>query len=390
MTMSVLIIGAGIAGASAAYACAARGMEVTMLERHAHAAAEASGNPAGILYPYMASKWDAATLFYLNGFAHTVALLPTLQKAGARFSLCGMEHSPKDNSEKERERLRALPAALGLAADTAYPTEEGLFMPHSGWADVPSVVHAMLAGPHIRLYTYSEAHSVHYETEKWHVISGQGSYTGDALILANAYEAAHLFPDHTLPMRCIRGQITYVPEQFIVPVEHVLCYGGYLTPAIEGMHYLGATFEKNRLDTEVDSTGHLFNLETLQDRFLDRLRDMPDPALLEGRAALRTVSADRFPIVGALHNETAWCRKVTGMPYQPHFAPALLPQCYVTLAHGARGLVSAPLAAEMLAGAIAGHMDIGAFGGFGALLSPARFAMRAWRKRGTNKKEAGS
>ncbi len=388
MNSSVLIIGAGIAGASAAYACAARGMRVKVLERHTHAAAEASGNPAGILYPYMSSRWDAGTVFYLNGFAHTVGLLPRLRQAGAVFSLCGMRHYPKDGSDGERERLHMLPRHLGLAEDVARATEYGLSMPRSGWVDVSSLTHALLAHPGIALRTHTEALSATYRAHRWQVAAGAEIYSASTLIVANAYEAARLFPKHSLPMRRIRGQITYVPEAYLQPVVEVLCYGGYLTPAIEGMHYLGATFDHGRLDTDVDVAGHLSNLKGLCERFPALVRDMPDPASLTGRAAFRTVSADRFPIIGALHDEPAWQPEITGRAYQPHRPPPALPGCYVTLAHGARGLVSAPLGGEMLAGMIAGDLNVQAFGGVGGLLSPARFAMRDWRK-GAGKKEAG-
>jgi tRNA 5-methylaminomethyl-2-thiouridine biosynthesis bifunctional protein len=374
---AVLIIGAGIAGAAAATACARRGMRVTVLERHERVAVEASGNPAGILYPYMARTWDAGTRFYLQGFAHTTHLLATLD---ARFELCGMAHYPKDGSAEEAARLRAIPEALGLSSNIATPTEYGFFMPHSGWVDVPSFVQALLNHPHIIVALHTEALHIAYADEKWQVRTGAECFTADALILANAYEAAALLRDHTLPMRRIRGQITCLPKTHLTnPPPHVLCYGGYLTPAIDGMHVVGATFDHGREDLQVDAEGHTDNLTVLQERFPELLPEVPDVTQLQGRAAFRTVSADRFPIVGALHDEAALRAAMTGVPYQPHTRIPHLPRCYVTLAHGARGLVSAPLAGEVIASALAGEtppvpQEVQ------ALLAPERFVVRAWRK----------
>ncbi|MEO5734919.1 MAG: FAD-dependent oxidoreductase, partial [Rubrivivax sp.] len=47
---SAVVVGAGIGGAAVAQALARSGFEVTVLERHSRAAAEASGNPAGLFH----------------------------------------------------------------------------------------------------------------------------------------------------------------------------------------------------------------------------------------------------------------------------------------------------------------------------------------------------
>ncbi|MFI4941051.1 MAG: FAD-dependent oxidoreductase, partial [Burkholderiales bacterium] len=50
----VIVIGAGIAGSAACERLAARGWRITLIERHAEAAREASGNLAGIFMPQLA------------------------------------------------------------------------------------------------------------------------------------------------------------------------------------------------------------------------------------------------------------------------------------------------------------------------------------------------
>ena len=47
------MIGAGLAGCAAAERLCARGWEVTLVERHAEPAGEASGNLAGIFMPLL-------------------------------------------------------------------------------------------------------------------------------------------------------------------------------------------------------------------------------------------------------------------------------------------------------------------------------------------------
>jgi tRNA 5-methylaminomethyl-2-thiouridine biosynthesis bifunctional protein len=187
-------------------------------------------------------------------------------------------------------------------------------------------------------------------------------------------------------MRRIRGQITYIPAEMVENApKHVLCYGGYLTPAINGVHYLGATFEKGRDDLQVDKAGHQTNIKLLQQHFESILCSNIDVLQLHGRAAFRTVSGDRFPIIGAAYDEHKLHLQLDATKYSKFTAQNLqipqLPNLYVSLAHGARGLTSAPLAGAEIASKIS-NSPYNIFNDeMTKLLSPSRFALRAWRKK---------
>lgn len=56
-----LVIGAGLAGCASAASLAARGWQVSLLERHADLAQEASGNPQGVLYLKLSAHGTALT-----------------------------------------------------------------------------------------------------------------------------------------------------------------------------------------------------------------------------------------------------------------------------------------------------------------------------------------
>jgi tRNA 5-methylaminomethyl-2-thiouridine biosynthesis bifunctional protein len=358
----IIIIGAGIAGASVAYACARRGLSVRVLERHSHAAAEASGNPAGILYPFMARKWDAATSFYLQGFAYTVSMLRSLDARCVWHGLTGMLHSPKKCADAEElMRLQGLAASLGLPDSVMSRDAQGFFMPYSGWVNVPAFCAAMLTHSRISCNFNIEVTALQRTTSGWNIHSADGEiWQAQHVVIANAYAANQLLA-HPLPLRCIRGQITYLPATYVrESVPHVYCYGGYMTPYIHGIHYLGATFEKERSDVEVDAAGHNYNLATLRTHFPELVaNDIPLDAL-QGRAALRTVSGDRLPIIG-----------------RPYDAESGI---FLSLAHGARGLVSAPLAGEMLACDITKTAIDIVDEKVKSLLSPARFFLRKHKK----------
>jgi tRNA 5-methylaminomethyl-2-thiouridine biosynthesis bifunctional protein len=383
----VAVIGGGLAGASAAYAAAQAGMEVTIYERHSSAAQEASGNPAGILYPLLAKHWDAPTLFYATGFQHSINLLKYMRSTGAfeDFALCGMADYGKD--EAHIKRLTQLPDSLQLDSELGYwDAERGaFFMPHSGWVNVPAWCKALLHHPQITHQLGCTITQLDYSGKVYTLQSQLQCYEADSVVIANAMDATTLLPQHDLPMRHIYGQISYIPAQHMLhSSQNVLCYGSYLTPEIDGMHYVGATFRKTST-SEVTSADHLTNLSSLRDRFPDMLGSISADAL-QGRVAARTVSADRLPIIGALYDAdyNSHLKSVTyNHTYAAQHKVLLMPRCYISLAHAARGLVSAPLAGQLIAEMIQSEQKGEELPPppYGAdALSPERFVLRKWRR----------
>jgi tRNA 5-methylaminomethyl-2-thiouridine biosynthesis bifunctional protein len=124
-------------------------------------------------------------------------------------------------------------------------------------------------------------------------------------------------------------------------LETVLCGSGYLTPAIDGLHALGATFMVNDPDTDLRQAEHAENLAKLDLMLPGEAHDI-DPAQLDGRASLRPITPDRLPFVGAipLHTE----RNTALLSAVPR-AEGL----WLLSGFGARGLVWGMLCAELLA-----------------------------------------
>jgi tRNA 5-methylaminomethyl-2-thiouridine biosynthesis bifunctional protein len=379
----IAVIGAGIAGASIAYYASHRGLKVLLVDSGKIAGA-ASGNPAGILYPYMASDYDTATAFYLQGLAQTISLLGLLDSKQKLHQLCGMLHLPKNpHDEQELQRLQELSQKLQLPNEILHSHESGFFMPASGYVNVPAFCEKMIESASVQLLENCHIASVIFENG-WRLDAENQSFYAENIVLCNAHLAAELLPDYVLPMRTIRGQISYLPSEILnYAKKYVLCYGGYLTPEINGIHYLGATFEKERTDLLVDRAGHAENINKLQTYFPDMLREV-DFEKLQGRAAFRTVSGDRLPIIGQLYQPKYLNEYLTENQYSRQVASnMIIPKAqglYVNLAHGARGLVSSPLAALKIVNDIACGVKI--FNNeMDKLFAPERFILRKWRKK---------
>src|SRR5690606_36727648 len=113
-----LIIGAGLAGCASAASLAARGWQVTLLERHGEVAEEGSGNPQGVLYLKLSAHGTPLSRLLLAGFGHTRRLLERLER-GVDWDSCGVLQLAFDAKEAERQAqlAAAFPPSLLLPVD---------------------------------------------------------------------------------------------------------------------------------------------------------------------------------------------------------------------------------------------------------------------------------
>jgi tRNA 5-methylaminomethyl-2-thiouridine biosynthesis bifunctional protein len=83
----LIVIGAGLAGCAVAASMAARGWQVTLLERHPAPAAEASGNPGGVFHPMITRDDSFAARLSRSGFLHALQSWTKLLSLGLQFNL---------------------------------------------------------------------------------------------------------------------------------------------------------------------------------------------------------------------------------------------------------------------------------------------------------------
>jgi tRNA 5-methylaminomethyl-2-thiouridine biosynthesis bifunctional protein len=153
------------------------------------------------------------------------------------------------------------------------------------------------------------------------------------------------------------------------PVPFVLCREAYLTPAAQGLCCAGATYDSD-LDPALRASSQVENI--------DKLRSLlSDPGLvpelaLQGRVGFRCVAPDRLPLVGRLPDFDAagTTERLRDVPRHTGL--------YSLLGYASRGLIWAPLAAELLAAQLEGE-PLPLEAGLVDALDPARFVLRARR-----------
>lgn len=361
-----LVIGAGLAGCATAASLAARGWQVTLLERHDAVAQEASGNPQGVLYLKLSAHGTALSQLVLAGFGHTRRLLQHLQQ-GHDWAACGVLQLAFDAPEAGRQAklAEAFPADLlhsltreqaEARAGVALPAG-GLFYPDAGWVHPPALCRQLASHPRIRLLTHSEALELRRVDGRWQVLNGERLLAeAPVAILAGAAEVRRFAAE--LPLKRIRGQISRLPQTArSAELACVVCAEGYVAPPRGGEHTLGASFDFHSQDCAPTAAEHAGNLELLREISVDLAErldtDRLDPAQLEGRAAFRCTSPDYLPIVGPLADPAAFAETYAVLGKDARQVPdspcPWRDGLYVNSGHGSRGLITAPLCGELLA-----------------------------------------
>jgi tRNA 5-methylaminomethyl-2-thiouridine biosynthesis bifunctional protein len=148
----------------------------------------------------------------------------------------------------------------------------------------------------------------------------------------------------------VRGQLSLVKASDVsLALRTIVCSDGYLSPAEQGMHTLGASFSSDQ-SLAIDEYDHQANLNKLSS-YSPALHDSLKNSVVGGRVSFRCTSADYFPLVGELLDHAA----IMAAPPRPNAKPSSLPWAnglYVNLAHGSRGFTSAPYCGEILASLI--------------------------------------
>jgi len=392
----VLVIGAGLAGCTAAAALARRGVAVTLIEEGV-VAGGGSGNEQGIIYTRLARKHSALADFALQGFQFAANFYADMFHSGALTAaadgdLCGSFQQCDSAAElaEFRELLQgvedlaqvlsaeAANTALGLAQPKA-----GYWYPRSGWLHPSAVCRALLAHANIAVLENCGAVTLQREDGQWHALAGGRSLAhAQCAVVAVGTGTTALDQFAWLPLHSIRGQTTQLPsDQAFGKLRATLCHDGFIAPARDGKHCIGATFEVNAADPAPRSADNRDNLDKLAaavPAWQGALAAL-DPAALAARVGFRCASPDYLPVVGPAPDVPEFLREYAALRRNARAAIGArgkyLPGLYLSAAHGSRGLTSTPLAAEILASMLC-QEPLPVCRALSRALSPARFIIR--------------
>ena len=367
----VAVIGAGIAGASLVGALARRGVPTRWFDRRDSPAAEASGNPVGILMPRptvndtAAGALSVAALLYARAEAADLGIrlggdgtLELAVDAAAEARQAALEVKGRLASvDGHRVDASSASRIAGVALD-----RPGIWFRGAGWVDPRRWTEAMARG--VPLLAGTEITGLDRHGVGWRLTHADGeAEMVDAVILATG--AAPLFPvlDH-LPVTPVRGHLAFpVATDASRRLRSALVYGGYLSPMIGGCHAAGATYDRDAVDiTMWPQPVHPHDHGRVHDAMPGAVRRLMKDGFsgeIAGRASIRSTVPDQLPLAGPLVDPLRFRetypqlatgnRRIHGLP-----AP-YVPGLFVLTGLGSRGLITAPLLAELVVATMLGE-----------------------------------
>jgi tRNA 5-methylaminomethyl-2-thiouridine biosynthesis bifunctional protein len=362
----VVVVGAGFAGCTSARALAQRGWQVQVFDP---GAGQAPPELSAVLYASASHHLTAQNRFYLNAFLHARRYLRDLgfPRESADGRLEGVVQHLLDPRMAEKTR-RAVAAGTWPESVLEALGDDAVRFKQAGCLNVARWCELLLAHPGITVRSERLAFSGHPATDT--LIDGSGSALEcDALVLCTAGDTMHLPGLEWLPLRRVRGQVTFCHvTEASRHWRQTHCHAGYLTPAVEGVHCVGATFDRGRERPVIDPVDDEHNLAELQRNLPDRWQALGGGSIevVGQHAGLRCQSADTLPLVGP----------VADAHRNPH---SVDPAVWLNIAHGSKGLTHTPLSASLIADRLSGHppaVDTGVI----AALAPERFIERKRRR----------
>lgn len=384
----VTIIGGGIASACAALALTTQGIKVTVYCKDNALAQGASSNAIGALYPLLHQQADEISLFYQQAFWRAKAVYKHVIEQGYNFphQWCGLlEVAYKDSLIKRQQKfgeLNTWPEELihGVDANSASELASmnlaygGLFMPNAGWLSpqdaVKQIFNAAKDTGRLRIETNTlvtkiKAINVNTPTnnhqKNWLLTTSKGEFKASVVVFCGGAELIDFKWVNQLPFSSVQGQVTSMKtNENINKLSTVICHKGYLTPSHNKVHCIGATFNKNSKRTTAEPKEDIFNINMLS-TCLPALTQKINWSPLDiesSKSRLRCMTPDHMPMVGAMpdikkHIET-YPHLAKDKNWKYNQVAPVIDNLYVMMGFGARGLCSAPLAADILAADLCG------------------------------------
>ena len=339
-TARCAIVGAGIAGATAAHALALRGWQVTVFDAHTGPAGAASGVPAGLVVPQNSTDDNPRSRIVRRGTQLVLQLMQRYLVKGQEWDLTGVQER-KPPPPKSRAGVKVQ------------------WHPQAGWVKPAALVQALLDQHGIAFMGQAPVAALRWQTGVWQLLDKAGHTLGSAevVVLANAMGCAPLLsavqsdnPESAQTVAVNLGlQITHgtlsrgrcgpateaaVPKESLPPFP-VNGHGSFLprVPLDQGFEWMvGATFEAVFPQAHDLAGQHQSNLNRLRQLLPDTAAALA-PAFAAADvgawSGTRCTSHDRLPLVGrVLHSQ--------------------FPQLWMCTALGSRGLSMAALCAELL------------------------------------------
>ena len=366
---SIVVIGAGLAGAWVANGLARRGYPVSVFDKQTPASG-ASGNTQGITYAKLSIEATPTSLIQMQALAglnHWFSQLDdsTWHQTGV---ILVAKHATDETHQKNL--ISALPKFGSLikpvskseASDLAGQllSSGGLYIPQAGWLNPKACVDTLIAHPLIQVHSYQEIQSVSSINSNHRVIiktkNGKlQKHDFETLVWTNAIEA-QLFLKMHVPLKAVRGQVTHIKSH--LKLKTPLSGDAYIAPFFDGFMTCGATYEPNSSDLTVRPNDNITNIESINRLFAQPAFGPND--IIGQRVSIRTATPDYAPVVGQIAEPQSWAERLERLKYDATFVPdtplSFIGGQYLLAGLGSRGTLTASVASELVISQMLGEV----------------------------------
>lgn len=298
----VHIIGAGLAGAGAAFALQRRGIPCTVSEKAPDTGFGASGNRLGLINPKLEAQDNARNDCGQSAFSFALHLLADMPADITEYRVTGADHFALKPDRKER--LLNLGHKQNWLSPHLQLRDGHLWFPDSATVNTRALVRYLLNNVTVRYNTHI-------------TIMPNDS----PVILGNGYAVQDLLPQ--FPLQPVRGQVTYarLPQY---TQNHIKVFGHYIAPVSDDIFSFGATFQPEDAQADLRDEDNIANLDAIK----AVLPELPAAEIVDQWAGIRSATKDRFPLAG----------KISGVE-----------NIYISAALGSHGIQFGLLQGEILA-----------------------------------------
>lgn len=375
----ISIIGGGIASAALAFSLTQRGYGVDVFCKDAQLAQGASGNVQGAIYPLLNADFDTLAQFSLSAYLYTRRVLPKIAtQAPFNHAWCGVLQCAFDEkSQKKLDKIsdeslfKDILTRLNKEQAHAHSgldlKKGGVFYPEGGWVCPQELTCALFTLAEktglCTLHFQQEITQLDRTTNTWTLQTPHTTHDASTLVIACGHSANQFAVTEHLPIYPVRGQVSHVkPTEYTQNLKTVLCAQGYMMPALNEQHCIGASYVRRNTQTHLNNAEHSANKDRLTTSFPPcEWAQGLDFTQLNGRAAIRCATRDHLPFIGPVPDREA--------------LTATHANLFMLTALGSRGLCTALLSAEILAAQIC-HEPLPVPEHIRAALDPARMWLR--------------
>ena len=338
-TKSVVVIGAGLAGAATARQLAQRGVRVQLLDT---AAAPPNRMATTLLHPRLLPDPDASARLRCLAYLYSAqwhSFVAGAPSPGGALQFAN-RNSPSARLEAIADRYAAggewvsLVDPVTASAIAGIPLRApALFFRDARALDLGRLCASLIDHPLIDAQFDVAVRAIATHSASARVTIVADSIDCDGVVLCNGSAANQFAQAHYLELVSIAGQIDRVDARIGSRVP--LVGEGFAIPDAAGCS-IGATYEHRPWPIERASA---FNVERFERWFRELRGAAVGARSIDVLRGVRAVSSDRSPIVGKLFDAAA----------------DVIPRLHVNTGHGSQGTVSAPFSAECVASELVGE-----------------------------------